>query len=115
MISIGHRNRQISIQTVPYTLDTDGGVIGASSPLTTLATVWAHGEPFGGPRTRAGREAFAAQQLIAEVDYLFEINYRTDVTPKMQVLYGARTFRIEVVLPNETMRKSMTLLCKEIV
>ena len=108
MERISRRNRRITIRSIPYSTDAEAGLIGATSPRTTVATLWANVESV------SGTEQLLAQQLTAEITHMIEIAYRTDVTPKMEVFMGSRTFRIEVVKRDEQGRQATHLLCKEI-
>lgn len=71
------RERVVLTQMVQST-DSQGG-----HPMTptTLATVWARVTP------ASSREQLAAQAVSSSVDYTVEIQYRTDVTPTMRVLW----------------------------
>ena len=108
MERISRRNRRITIRSIPYSTDAEAGLIGASSPRTTVASVWADVESI------SGTEQLLAQQITAEVSHRIGIAYRTGVTPKMEVLMGSRTFRIEVVKHDEAGRQETNLFCKEI-
>ncbi len=85
----GSLDRQIELQHFTETQDEFGGVTLA---WTTLATVWAQ------VRELRGSERVEAAQLAATVDAYFIIRYRTDIIPKMRILYEGDVFDIREVL-----------------
>lgn len=82
-------------------------------PITTwgaLATVW------GSIRPLSGREATntGADQVQASVQHDVRIRYRGDITPRMRIVCGARTFDIETVDDPDGRRAMLRLLCREV-
>lgn len=59
-----------------------------------------HAEVWAERRSQAAREAFKSDQRYAEVDEVFRIRYRTDVTPdaKMRIAFEGRAYDIKGVL-----------------
>ena len=78
-------DRRIAIQQYSVTRSGSGH---ETKTWTTLATVWAE------VRQKSGREYFGANQVVDEVDTLFIIRYRSDVTPKMRIVYNGRNYNI---------------------
>jgi SPP1 family predicted phage head-tail adaptor len=76
---------------------------------TTFATVWGSVEPL------RGREFWAAKEQQAQVDTRIRIRYLEGVTPKMQVLDGARLFLIYAVIDPETRHQELQLMAQEVV
>lgn len=74
----GQLRERVILTSMVESTDSQGG-----HPLTptTLATVWAKVSP------ASAREQLAAQAVSSQVDYKVEIQYRTDVTPTMRVLW----------------------------
>lgn len=95
----------IEHQPAPQTRNGLGEV---TTPWVELATVWAAVEPL------TGSEAIQQAREEAQVSHRVRIRRRTDVTPAMRVVYGAKVFNILAVLdankPGETQ-----LACREVV
>lgn len=103
----GRLNRRVTIETPTITRGTS-----FKEPVetwATFATVWAAIEPL------SGRELLANRQVENEVTTRVRIRYLAGVLPKMRVVYGSRTFRIESVIDPVTARRDLELLCVEVV
>lgn len=57
-----------------------------------MATIWAEKKEI------RGAERYAAQQLVASVDSIFRIWYRTDVTPALRLVCEDKEYDITGVL-----------------
>lgn len=94
--STGELRERVVIQASTSVADAIGGQV---LTWATLATVWARVAP------ASAREQLAAQSVNASVDYVVEIQYRTDVVATMRLLwtpYGSatqKTFEITSVAP----------------
>ncbi len=74
----------------------------------TLAQVWAEIRPL------RGRQFFDAFQTQTELSHKITIRHRTDVSAKMRVMFGTRTFTIEAppIDPQER-HQYLELMCAE--
>lgn len=104
----GKRDRRITFQALTDGQDALGGLTETWVNLATNPTVWA------GMRQLTGREFFAAQQVNAEIDTIFEILYRSDLTPKMRIVYDSKNYDIREV-KEIGRRKSLEILARAIV
>lgn len=100
----GELRHRITIQRATETQDAFGAVV---QTWSTFATLWA------GVEALSGREFFAAQQVNAQVSHRIRIRYLSGVTPKMRVVFGSRTFNIEVVM-DDGRRRELQLLVSEV-
>lgn len=73
-----------------------------------VATVWAQISPV------SGREYFSQVRETA-VSHKIYCRYREGITPRMQIKFGKRTFRIQSVLNWEERGEGLTIMCEEIV
>lgn len=70
----------------------------------------AHVEPL------AGRELWNAQQIQPDISHKVTIRYLANVTSKMRVIYGQRTFHIEGPPTNiGEKNRELMLMCREAV
>jgi len=106
MIRAGNLEHLVTIQQATETRGADGSVI---QTWGTLGTEWAEISP------KQGDEKYAAQGIIAEVVHEIRMHYRSTVTPKMRILYGARVFEIQSVLNWREASAEMLLVCLELV
>lgn len=102
----GKLRHQITIQNP---VETQGATGEMSVVWSEFATVWASVEPL------RGREFWAAKEQQAQVDTRIRIRYLEGVTPKMQVLFGTRTYLIYAVIDPEERNIEMQLMCQEVV
>lgn len=106
-MSIGAKNRYVTIQRISDTRETTYGDV--TPTPTTFARVWAEVQEQG------GRELFRAQQMQPMLTHWLKIWHLPGVTPKMRVLYDeTRVLNIESVVP-DAKRKEMVLNCIEAV
>jgi SPP1 family predicted phage head-tail adaptor len=103
-VRAGELRHRITLQARPATKD---GLGQESDAFADVATVWAKVEPL------AGRELLTAQQVLATVTHKVTLRYRDGVTAKMRVLWGVRTFDVEVVLNLQEQDTELNLLCVE--
>lgn len=61
----------------------------------------------------AGRELFAAQQYNSEVTHSIRMRYRTGVTDRMRVKFGARLFTLHYIRNIDERNVEFELLCSE--
>jgi SPP1 family predicted phage head-tail adaptor len=84
---------------------------GATGEISIVWGVFA--EVAGSVEPIRGREFWAAKEQQAQVDTRIRIRYLEGVTPKMQVLDGARVFLIYAVIDPETRHIEQQLMCQE--
>lgn len=82
----GELDRRITIESRTESRSTTGA---ATYTWATLATVWAKVKPV------RGQEYFAASQVNAQVDAIFTIRYRADITRTMRISYGGEYYDIQ--------------------
>ncbi len=80
-----------------------------SNAWQTLATVWAQVDVV------VGSEQVDSQRWLATATHRVQIRRRTDVLPKMQVVYGSRTLDILSILEPNKPGDPMTLVCVEVI
>lgn len=102
MLRAGTLNRSILIQSPPVGQNEDGD---PNTEWSDLVRVWAKKEDL------SGRELFAAQAANSEVSTRFRIRYRTGILPKMRVLYGGVSYKIEAVLDRTGSKEELQLMC----
>jgi len=102
-MEIGDLNCRVVIQQQAAGEDSLGQPNGSWS---TLATVWAN------IRYGTGAEAIRGGAVGATAKASIRIRKRTDVTTAMQVTYAGVTYNIVGVLPDETGRKWLDLVCE---
>ena len=88
----GRRDRRIILQVCTETQDSEGFPV---KSWATLATVWA------AVKFVRGDEKFLNSEKYAEVEVLFTITWRSDVTPKNRISHDGRTWEIMGVVPVE--------------
>lgn len=102
----GKLHHQITIQQANETQGPTGEM---AISWSDFATVWASVEPL------RGREFWAAKEQQAQVDTRIRMRYQTGITPKMQVVFGARTYLIYAVINPEMRNIELQLMCQEVV
>lgn len=104
-VQTGQMRDRITITTASNTLDAVGGDVPTPS---TLATVWALVEPMS-----AAERVASTSAVTSAVQYRVTIRYRSDVTAKMRITHGARSYEINGVLQSN--RQDFTVLeCAEV-
>lgn len=83
------KDKKITILKVTAEEDPEGaGWIEVETPLPGGANIWAYF------RHLSGREFFAAKQVNAREEVLFEINWRDDLDTTMKVEYKGKKYQI---------------------
>jgi SPP1 family predicted phage head-tail adaptor len=85
MIAAGKLDRRIVLKTV--TVDTDE-FNAPTETLSDLATVWAE------KRDLRGREYFQANSENAQIETVFRIRWRSDVSPLNRIAFDGRDYDI---------------------
>lgn len=100
---IGSLNHRVTVRKPVPARDSVGQPVPAWTPVATL---WADILHKNGAETiRADRETTAVQASI-------RIRYRVGIDASMQVLHGAKVYRITAVLPDERTRQFVDLACE---
>ena len=102
----GKLRHRITIETPTETRNAYG------EPEVTWGTfkeVWASVEPI------RGREFWRAQEQQARVTTRIRIRYLADVTPKMRIVFGSKTYIINAIIDQEERHAEMQLICEEMV
>ena len=101
-MSIAHRLRhRVTIEQLATTRDEFGGVVESWGTVAIVpAEVW----------PLSGREFIASQAAQAGVNARMTIRYVAGITPKMRVVHGSDIYNIEAVLPDQTLRRHLTLM-----
>lgn len=86
----GRLRHYITFQKVPYTQDSTGGSVAGTA--VEICKVYGDWHPMGD--RGGGREVWAARQLNAEAIGVWEIYWRNDITPGMQIVWGTRVFEL---------------------
>ncbi len=84
----GALDRRVTLRAKSLANDASGQAI---ETWADLATVWAE------KRDLRGREYLAAQAVNAEVETLFRIRWRSDVTPANRLTYDGKDYDIAAV------------------
>lgn len=101
----GQLNRQIVIARRVTGQDEIGQPI---DTIETVATVWAN------IRHTSGLEAIKSDATTSVVKASIRIRYRADIDAGMIVIYGAVTYEIRAVLPDEAGRVYCDLACEKV-
>lgn len=105
MLKAGTLDQRVTIQTRTDVVDAMGGV---SSSWAALATVWASVHPI------TGREFFSANQMMSGATVRIRMRRRSDVTPRMRVVHGSRTYDIQSVSDVESAGVVTEIIAEEI-
>lgn len=106
---IWRKDRQVTLQRFAQAgTDARGQPIGDWEDLDTAATVWASIEPL------TVRTAEYARQLYSESTHRVFIDYRSDVTIAMRLLYGTRVLHIGAAINMHEANVTLELLCTEV-
>ena len=105
-MSVGEKNKRLALRTnTPSTTDRGG----LTDSLATTITLWGSVEPM------SAQEKARADGVDATVSHKAKIRYNSNVTPDDQILYNARTFRINSVLNLMEANREMELILTEVV
>lgn len=99
-MNAGSLNSRVVIQSLQSGQDEIGQPV---TTWATLATVWAN------IRYLNGLETIKADAQASVVKASIRIRRRTDITAAMRVVFGATTFEIKAVLPDEQDRERLDL------
>ena len=107
-LQVGGLRHRLVIQSENAAGDAGGGQ-GADpwADPVLVATVWGRVEPL------TGGERLRAMQIEDRVTHRITIRYRAGITPRMRVVFGARTFNIRAVINPEERNRMLELLCEE--
>lgn len=75
--------------TIEQRTDTRNGIGEAVATWLTLASVWAERVPL------RGKELFAAQQVVPEVEHKYRLRWRSDITESMRIVDDGVTYGIQ--------------------
>lgn len=77
-----------------------------TTTIETVAMVWAYF------RHLSGKEVFAAATVNYKEDVLFQIGYRTDITPAHMIRYNGVDYEITRIDTFEGYKTDLTVYCK---
>ncbi|MDD2772991.1 MAG: phage head closure protein [Elusimicrobiales bacterium] len=103
----GLLRHSVTVQARAAGVDTSGAPNGAWIDALGGA-VWAAIWPL------RGKELYAAQQAMSQVETRIRIRYRSDITPQMRVAWQGRIFEILYVVDPELRHVTLDLMCREI-
>jgi SPP1 family predicted phage head-tail adaptor len=109
----GKLRHTLTIQRNTPTTSETGAAVDSWSTYKTVRGSIQTGASAPGMGIR-GREFFAADIRNSEVSHNISIRYTAGITPKMRVLFGARTFDIVAAVDIEERHHEMTLLVREL-
>lgn len=95
---------RVTIASLVQSRDEFGGVVETWQPL--VINLPAEIVPL------SGREFVAAQAVKAGVTTRITIRHRGGITAAMRVEHGADIYNIRAVLPDQTLRRHLTLMCE---
>lgn len=104
-MNVGKMRHRITFQRPVEEKDILGGYKG---DWIDVVTTWAQITPI------SGKEYFA-QMRETVVSHRIYCRYRAGITPRMQIKFGERTFRIVSVLNWEERNEGLTIMCEELV
>ncbi len=87
-LAAGKRNQRITFQARAAGVDAQGQSNGAWVNLATTPTVWASAKPV------RGNEYFKAGQMQTNIEVVFNVRYRADITTHMRVLWRGVPYAI---------------------
>lgn len=105
-MSPGELRRRMVIRQVSRARDAVGGQV---DTWADLATVWAKVEAV------SASERYWRQQTTAQASHKITIRYRTDVTTKMRIAYGAKLFEVRGITDVDDARAWLEIACDELV
>jgi len=103
----GLLRHRVTVQSRAAGVDASGAANGAWTDALGGA-VWAAIWPL------RGKELYAAQQAISQVETRIRIRYRAGITPQMRVFWQGRVFEVLYVIDPELRHVTLDLLCHEI-
>lgn len=103
-----HSGDLTRLVTIQERMESDDGGGGQDVVFSDVGTAWAKVE------TGGGREFVQAQQLVPELTHRVVMRYRTGVTAKHRLVYGARSLAIHAAIDPEERHEQLVLLCSEV-
>lgn len=97
------KDKKIELLRQVYTRDEMGIT---KTTLESMGTVWAYF------RHLSGKEVFAAATVNYKEEVLFQVNYRTDLTPANVIRYNGRLYNITRIDTFEGYKQDLKLYCK---
>ena len=97
------KDKKIELLRQVYTRDEMGIT---KTTLESMGTVWAYF------RHLSGKEVFAAATVNYKEEVLFQVNYRTDLTPANIIRYNGRLYNITRIDTFEGYKQDLKLYCK---
>lgn len=107
MAAAGKRKTLVKIQQLGTTQDSIGQNVEGWVDVTATAI-------YANIKHRTGSEALRADRDTSVVQVSIQINKRAGVTNQMRVLQGTKVYKIVAVLPDETEKDKMFLLCEQL-
>lgn len=91
-------------------VDTDGFKIPEEkAPYINVLSIWAM------MKTVSGREYVQAAATQNERIVRWIIRHRKGLSEKMRIVYDGRIFEIEAILPDDGLKKTLTIVSKEVI
>lgn len=97
------KDKKITIMGVTLGENDLGDPIQIRGPIPGGENIWAY------VRHTSGREYYAAKQVQAEEELIFEINWRDDITPKNWIVYKGKDFDITRIDTFEEYKDSLRI------
>jgi SPP1 family predicted phage head-tail adaptor len=107
MAAAGKRKTLVKIQQLGTTQDEIGQTVEGWVDFTATAI-------YANIKHRTGAEALRGDRDTSIVQVSIQINKRAGVTNQMRVLQGSTAYKIVAVLPDETEKDKMFLLCEQV-
>lgn len=105
MQAAGKRKMLVKIQQLGTTQDEIGQTVEGWTDVTATAI-------YANIKNRTGAEALRGDRDTSVVQVSIQINKRSGITNQMRVLKGSTVYKIVAVLPDETEKDKMFLLCE---
>lgn len=103
----GKLNKRITFQRKSSGKDSDGFEL--PEAYKDVVSVWA------GAKTISGREYYQAAAVQNEKKVRWIIRYREGLTEDMRVKFKTRIFEIKAILDDDELKKTLTIVCEEVV
>lgn len=104
-VPVPQMNSRVTLQARSASVDALGQPV---ETWSDVATVWAN------IRHPSGLSAIKADADVSIVKASIRIRYRTDIDAGMRVVHGARIYDIQAVLPDESERQTVDLVCRKV-
>ena len=104
-MNVGKMRHRITFQRPATDKDRLGGYTGE---WIDVVTTWAQISPV------SGKEYFSQMREIT-VSHRIYCRYRDGITPRMQIKFDERTFRILSVINWEERNEGLTIMCEELI